>query len=112
MSKETDTWKEYKRLQQQYRAVAVAAAATLTGGAVFYHFVEKLDWLDAFYFATITLTTVGYGDITPQTTEGKLFTMFYVLAGIGILATFANLFLKNSYVRRQVKKGKPYEHDK
>ncbi len=103
--------RDYQQLLNQFRMVAIAAASILTGGAVFYHFVEKLGWLDAFYFATITLTTVGYGDITPHTNAGKFFTIFYVLAGIGILATFANLFLKRTYVKRQMKSQRQQQPD-
>lgn len=53
-------------------------------GTVFYRFVEDLAWLDSLYFSVITLTTVGYGDFSPATSTGKVFTMFYVLVGIGI----------------------------
>lgn len=94
--------RNYKKIQRQFRITALFALAVLVIGAVFYHFVEGLSWLDAFYFCVITLTTVGYGDITPQTDLGKLFTIFYVLIGIGIIATFAQLFLKNAVERRKV----------
>lgn len=80
------------------------ALAALTFGAVFYHHVEKLNWLDAFYFCTITLATVGYGDIVPHTDAGKLFTIFYVIVGIGILATFANLLIKQAVTKRELKR--------
>ena len=40
----------------------------------------------AMYWATVTMTTVGYGDITPQTTLGKLIASFMMLLGWGILA--------------------------
>ncbi|CAI4221417.1 unnamed protein product [Auanema sp. JU1783] len=36
----------------------------------------------AFYFATTVITTIGYGHSTPMTTGGKVFCMFYALAGI------------------------------
>jgi hypothetical protein len=94
---------EYQKIHRNFRLVALAALAILIVGAVFYHHVEGLRWLDAFYFCTITLTTVGYGDITPHTDLGKFFTIFYVIIGIGILATFANLLIKNAVARRQVK---------
>lgn len=96
--------KEYKIIQRNFRITAAIALTVLACGAVFYHIVERLNWLDAFYFSTITLATVGYGDITPHTNLGKLFTIFYVIIGIGILATFANLLFKNAVAKRQYKR--------
>lgn len=69
-------------------------------GAVFYHYVEGLSWLDSFYFCVITLTTVGYGDITPQTDIGKVFTIFYILIGVGIIAGSLSYLLRSSVVKR------------
>lgn len=59
------------------------------GGAVFYHFVEGLRPLDAFYFTAMTLATVGYGDFAPQTDLGKIFTAIYAFVGIGVFLGFA-----------------------
>ena len=36
-------------------------------------------------FTVVTLTTVGYGDIAPQSTAGKLLTIAYLLVGIGLV---------------------------
>ncbi len=94
---------DYLRIRRSFRYVAALALLVLIFGAVFYHHVEHLKWLDAFYFCTVTLATVGYGDIVPHTDLGKLFTIFYVLFGIGILATFANLLIKNGVARRELK---------
>lgn len=94
---------EYLQIRHRFRVVGGVAITTLIVGATFYHYVEKLPWLDAFYFCTITLTTIGYGDITPHTNTGKFFTIFYVLVGIGIIATFANLLLQNATSKRQLK---------
>jgi len=57
-------------------------------GAAVYHWLEGWDWLDSFYFVVITLTTIGYGDLTPATAVGKLVTIFYGINGIVILLTF------------------------
>ena len=102
----------HARVKRNFRLAGVAAVLILGMGTVFYHLVERLSWLDAVYFSTITLTTVGYGDITPHTAIGKIFTIFYVLAGIGTIATFANLLIKNAMLRRErraalTKAGKP-----
>jgi voltage-gated potassium channel len=77
-----------------YRLLLIAAFSALTLGTVFYHFVEHLTWLDAYYFSVITLTTVGYGDITPHTAAGKIFTTFYVMFGIGIITTFISYTMR------------------
>lgn len=41
---------------------------------------------DSFWWSVETLTTVGYGDVAPVTTLGKILTMFIALFGIGIVA--------------------------
>lgn len=92
--------KDYKKLITAFRLAAVAALAILAIGMVFYHFVQNLSWVDAFYFCVVTLTTIGYGDITPVTNTEKIFTSFYILAGVGIIATFANLFVKRAVANR------------
>ncbi len=56
----------------------------LFGGATFYHYAEEWRYLDALYFSTATMTTVGYGDITPKTDTGKIFTIIYAFSGVGI----------------------------
>jgi len=94
--------KEYLKIQRNFRIIALAALGVLVSGAVFYHLVEHFSWLNSFYFCTITLTTIGYGDIVPTTPAGKLFTIFYVIIGIGIIAAFANQLLKNAVAKRHL----------
>jgi voltage-gated potassium channel len=40
----------------------------------------------SFWWAIVTLTTVGYGDVYPITLGGKIFTSIIVLIGLGIVA--------------------------
>src|SRR6476469_8469168 len=97
---------EFRKVRRNFRITGTVALGVLAIGSVFYHQVEKLAWLNSFYFCTITLTTIGYGDIVPTTNAGKLFTIFYVLLGIGIIASFANISVKNAVLRRQIKSAK------
>jgi len=71
-----------------YQILLAFTVITVTTGTVVYHFVEKLSWVNSYYFSVVTLATVGYGDIVPHTTFGKIFTTFYIFAGVGLLATF------------------------
>lgn len=66
--------------------LALAAAVLLVLGATaFYHWIESWSWVDAFYFSSVAITTVGFGDLTPSTDASKLFTVFYVFAGIALI---------------------------
>ncbi len=42
-------------------------------------------FLDAVYFSVATMTTVGYGDVTPQTSLGRLLTILMILTGIAVI---------------------------
>ncbi|HNJ43748.1 MAG TPA: potassium channel family protein, partial [Acidobacteriota bacterium] len=52
-------------------------------GTVTFHLLEGWSLLDSLYVTVITLATVGYGDFVPKTWEGRLFTIMFVLVGVG-----------------------------
>lgn len=54
-------------------------------GALGYHAIEGWGWLDSLYAATQTVTTVGYGDVAPATKAGRIFSIFFMLIGVGIV---------------------------
>jgi len=80
----------------ELRSLVILTGGMLAGGAAFYHRVEGWSWVDAFYFCVISLTTVGYGDLSPATTLGKIFTMVYLLVGLGILAGFIGIIASHT----------------
>ena len=57
----------------------------MVGGTFIYHSVEDWSYLDSAYFLVITATTIGYGDITPQTDFGKILTMIYAFVGVAFV---------------------------
>lgn len=54
-------------------------------GSMGFYFIERMSVVDSFYFTTVLLTTVGYGDIYPVTNGGKLFATIYVLVAGTVL---------------------------
>jgi voltage-gated potassium channel len=70
------------------RGPLLLVASLLIVGTTFYAIVEGWSVVDAVYFCAMSLATVGYGDVVPETAAGKLFTVVYVLVGIGILVSF------------------------
>jgi hypothetical protein len=67
------------------RPVFYWAGGVLLIGTLAYHWLEGWSYLDSLYFCVISLATIGYGDLAPTTPEARLFTIFYVINGIGIL---------------------------
>ena len=59
---------------------------------------------DAFYFSVITLTTVGYGDITPVTSAGRWVTVLMILTGVVCISWQTGLLIKHFLRSEQNKK--------
>jgi hypothetical protein len=70
---------------KESRPVFYWAAGVLVAGVIIYHWLEGWSYLDALYFCVVSLATVGYGDLTPTTPLARLFTIIYLINGIGIL---------------------------
>lgn len=50
-------------------------------------------FFDALYWALVTISTVGFGDITPVTPEGKVITMALIIAGLGVISFFTSIIV-------------------
>jgi TRAP-type C4-dicarboxylate transport system permease small subunit len=84
---------------KEYQELVVTTIAVLIIGTFVYHYIEGWSWLDSFYFSFITLTTIGFGDFAPATDAGKVFTIIYTIAGIGVILGFINAVYQH-YSRR------------
>jgi voltage-gated potassium channel len=80
----------------EVRGLLVFVGLLLLAGVVFYHNVEGWNGLDSLYFTVVTLTTIGYGDFVPHTVAGKIFTMVYILLGLGVLAVFVSTIAEHT----------------
>ena len=86
----------------QTRALVTGAVVVIGTGTLFYSRMEGWSLVDSLYFTVMTLTTVGYGDLSPTTPASRLFTVMFVLIGIGILLGFIDVVSKHARAPRNV----------
>ncbi len=81
------------------------SGAIILIGATLYSIVENITFIDSLWWAFVTSTTVGYGDIFPSTNIGRLIAIVLMLTGIGIFgaltSTITSFFMNNSEEEKQ-----------
>ena len=78
-----------------YKVLAASSVALIVVGTVVFSLLEDWSIVDSLYFSVVTVTTVGFGDLTPDTDGAKLFTVLYILMGISIIGAFLDARLKH-----------------
>lgn len=67
-------------------ALVSTLSLTIVGGTIFFRQVEKWSWIDSYFFSVVTLSTVGYGSLVPQTNAGKIGATIFIFLGLGVFA--------------------------
>lgn len=101
----------------RYAVMALAAAAAF--GTIGFHFVEGWTLADSLYVTVQTLTTVGYGDVTPRSGNGRLFAVLVMLIGAGgvalavstIVQSVVEWELSSTFGRRRLSRKMSKLHD-
>lgn len=71
-------------------AVIVAASVLIAGGIVYRNEPETFDTFgDSVWWAVVTVTTVGYGDLVPDSSTGRTVAVILMIIGVALLGTVA-----------------------
>ena len=99
--------------------IAAVGAAIATGTIVF-HILEGWSIVDSLYLTAQTVTTVGFGDLAPRTTRGRIFASVFMLVSVGIVLyaltstvqsiVQSELLLTLGQLRRSLKMSKLRDH--
>ncbi|MEE9275010.1 MAG: potassium channel protein [bacterium] len=73
-------------LRQRLGLASLLLVMIMVTGIAGYSFIEGWSFFDSFYMTVISLTTVGYNETRELTTNGRIFTIFLLFGGMGILA--------------------------
>ncbi|CAI8017494.1 Putative potassium channel protein YugO [Geodia barretti] len=88
----------FLRRENLLRLMAAIVALVVVGAAGLTVFEENRSFPDALWWAIVTVTTVGFGDISPTSLGGRLIGVVLMFFGIGVLgmftATIAGVFVE------------------
>ena len=90
--------------------ISVVLAIVLIMGTIMYLVEGEENGFDSIprgvYWAVVTLTTVGYGDVTPHTVLGRILACFIMIMGYGIIAVPTGIFSMELHQAAQAKEAR------
>jgi voltage-gated potassium channel len=79
-------------------------ALTLASGISGFHFIEGMHPFDALYMTVITISTVGFEEVKPLSTQGRIIAMLLISCGITIgaytIGNILRMFIEGEFARR------------
>jgi len=96
---------------QEFRVLVGLMIIMTCSGAVFYAQHEGWSYVDAVYFCVMTMSTIGYGDLTPTTDVSKIFTIVYSFITIGLFVATGTKLVQAMVARPRRSRGKNHHAD-
>ena len=97
------------RREQMFKVLAIVILVTFAGSLGFIFFEKDIQFPDALWWSIVTLTTVGYGDISPSSAGGRMVGITIMIAGIGFLgiltANIASILVERRFLENKGMKG-------
>ncbi|MEM9540734.1 MAG: NAD-binding protein [Cyanobacteria bacterium P01_E01_bin.42] len=84
--------RKYQRLKQQLLGGFAGLGGVFVMGTLWYSLIENWSWTEAAYMTTITLSTVGFGEIRPLSDRSRIFTVALIFMGVFVIGYIANRF--------------------
>lgn len=88
---------------RRIRIAFILLFCTIAFGTFGYHLIEGMPFFDAFYMTMITISTVGFSEIKPLSTAGRILTILIISTGITIgaytIGTLLRMFIEGEFGR-------------
>ncbi len=95
----------YVTREKIHRIFFIVLFIVFAGSIAFAHVEKGMNLIEALWWAVVTVTTVGYGDITPSTLAGKIIGVAIMVLGIGLVgiltASLAGFFIEEREMGRK-----------
>lgn len=98
-------------IRNSFFQVGIGLFITMIFGGIVLQWLETGDISkgdNPFWWAIVTMTTVGYGDFSPETPEGRVFAVFIMFAGI-TLVSLLTASISSIFVAQKIREGKGLE---
>ena len=73
-----------------FKYICITAVIAILFSSIAISYVEKMNFIDAIWWSFVTATTVGYGDISPDSNIGRIIAALLMLVGIGLIGSLTS----------------------